>query len=121
MLVLDLGARLPEPSADANDQFGQVRSLRAGSLGPVRAVWQPCGLCRGGSNRQGREEASGLALVMTLAARMSRALGRCGSRRWTSRRKRMSTRKPTPPWSSAVAILPSLARLYRASAFVLGR
>ena len=32
----------PEPSADANDQFGQVRSLRTGSLRPVRAVWQPC-------------------------------------------------------------------------------
>jgi hypothetical protein len=40
MLVLDLGARLPEPSADADDQFGQVRSLRTGSSRPVRAVWQ---------------------------------------------------------------------------------
>jgi hypothetical protein len=69
VLVLDFGARLPDPSADADDQLGQVRSLRTGSLRPVRAVWQPCRLCRGGGSRQGREEASGLDFVMMLATR----------------------------------------------------
>jgi predicted aconitase/predicted aconitase with swiveling domain len=53
VLVLDRGTCLPDASAGAGDQFGQIRPLRTGSLRPRRAVREPCGLCHGGGDWKG--------------------------------------------------------------------